>query len=69
MDEENHEENKEDAEDLDIFKADIGVKEDSEEKVTQAKEVEIEKWREENVFDEVQDKGQNTISMIWVVTY
>ena len=36
--------------------------------VNKAKEKEIQKWRDNNVFEEVEDVGQNTISVRWVIT-
>ena len=53
MNEENYEDIKEDAEDLDFIQAWRGVREPGEEKFWQAKDVGIERWREENAFDEV----------------
>ena len=36
--------------------------------VAMAKDREVEKWRENNVFEEVKDNGQPTISVRWVIT-
>ena len=36
--------------------------------IFQAKITELEKWREENVVQEVEDRGQTTVSTTWVIT-
>ena len=36
--------------------------------VLQAKHAEIEQWKTNNVFEEVEDEGQKTISVRWIVT-
>ena len=38
------------------------------EKIEEAKEIEIQNWRNFNVFEETVDKGQSTISTRWVIT-
>ena len=39
-----------------------------EEKIEEAKKSELDKWKEEEVFQEVEDKGQERLSTTWVVT-
>ena len=46
-----------------ISKEDLG-----DERIIQAKEKELENWKNFEVYEEVEDKGQNTISTRWVIT-
>ena len=52
----------------DVWRVDKDLEKENTEKVSQAKMVEIEKWKEQNVYEEVKDEGQNRISTTWVVT-
>ena len=46
----------------------VEICEEKKQRLQLAKQAEIEKWREENVFQEVEEVGQEKISTTWVVT-
>ena len=51
-----------------ILFADESVQNSKEEKVKEAKELELKKWIEEEVYDVVEDSGQECLSTTWVIT-
>ena len=52
----------------DVLVVDKELENSKSERVSQAKQNEIEKWKEEAVYDEVEDVGQQKISTTWVIT-
>ena len=51
-----------------IMIAELSVSEDKTNKIEKAKEVELEKWVEESVYEEVPYQGQECLSTTWVIT-
>ena len=51
-----------------VFVVEKDVEERRNKDITLAKNVEYERWLEENVFDEIDDIGQERLSTTWVIT-
>ena len=53
---------------MEVFHVDRIVEQDKSKEIELAKKTEVEKWVEENVFEEVQFKGQDLLTTTWVIT-